>query len=154
MKSQLIALPADTGAPRTFAVVLSTGEEVTEALNAFATEHELSAAQVTALGAFSSVELGYFDWQRKEYARIPIDEQVEVLSLVGDIALKDGAPFLHPHVTVGKRDGSAWGGHLLRGVVRPTLEVIVTESPSVLARRYDPQTGLALIVPEERRDEC
>jgi predicted DNA-binding protein with PD1-like motif len=151
MKSQLIALPADTGARRTFAVVLSTGEEVTEALNAFAAEHHLSAAQVTALGAFSSVELGYFDWQRKEYARIPIDEQVEVLSLVGDIALKDGEPHLHPHVTVGKRDGSAWGGHLLWAVVRPTLEVIVTESPSVLARRHDPQTGLALIAPEEGR---
>jgi predicted DNA-binding protein with PD1-like motif len=151
MKSQLITRPADMQNQRTYAVVLSSGEEVTDALQAFAVEKGLNAAQVTALGAFSSVELGYFDWQAKDYRKIPIDEQVEVLSLVGDIALKDGVPHLHPHVTIGKRDGSAWGGHLLRGTVRPTLEVIVTESPSVLARRYDPETGLALIAPIEGR---
>jgi predicted DNA-binding protein with PD1-like motif len=89
--------------------------------------------------------LGYFDWQRKDYRRIAIEEQVEVLNLTGNVALADGKPKLHPHIVVGKADGSAHGGHLLEGHVRPTLEVVVTESPAHLQRRSDPETGLPLL---------
>ena len=90
--------------------------------------------------------LGYFDWQKKEYERIPIREQVEVLSLLGDVALgPDGKPKLHAHIVLGKRDGSAHGGHLLEGRVRPTLEVLLIQSPAALQKVHDPETGLALI---------
>ena len=68
-----------------------------------------------------------------------------MVSLMGDIALGEGKATLHPHVVVAKSDGSAHGGHLLEALVRPTLEVIVTESPAHLRRKPDPQTGLALI---------
>jgi predicted DNA-binding protein with PD1-like motif len=141
MRSKLIG----EGAQRTFAVVLETGDEAMACLSAFAREHRLSASHLTALGAFRDCVLGYFDWQKKDYRRIPIAEQVEVLALVGDLALDEGEPKLHAHVVVGKSDGSAHGGHLLEGRVRPTLEVIVTESPAHLRRRFDPETGLALI---------
>jgi uncharacterized protein len=144
MQSKLIA-PLSADGRRTFAIVLETGEEFTECFLRFAKQQQLTASQFTAIGAFSRAVLGYFEWDRKEYRRIPIDEQVEVVSLLGDIALKDGVPSLHPHVTVSKRDGSAWGGHLLEGIVRPTLEIIVNESPATLARKFDAQTGLALI---------
>jgi uncharacterized protein len=133
------------GAQRTFAVVMDTGDEAVACLTAFAREHRLSASQFTALGALSSCVLGYFDWQAKDYARIRIDEQVEVLNLTGNIALDGGEPKLHPHIVVGKADGTAHGGHLLEAHVRPTLEVVVTESPAHLQRRSDPETGLALI---------
>jgi hypothetical protein len=91
------------------------------------------------------VVLGYFDWTSKEYQRIPIQEQVEVLALVGDIGVADGEPRLHAHVVVGKRDGTAHGGHLLEAHVRPTLEVVIVESPAHLERRFDAKTGLSLI---------
>jgi predicted DNA-binding protein with PD1-like motif len=141
MKGKLIS----EGAQRTFAVILDTGDEAMACLTAFAKEHRLSASQFTALGAFRDCVLGYFDWQTKDYRRIPINEQVEVLALIGDIALGDGAPQLQAHVVLGKADGSAHGGHLLEAHVRPTLEVIITESPVHLQRRSDPETGLALI---------
>jgi predicted DNA-binding protein with PD1-like motif len=130
---------------RTYALVFDSGAEVLENLLAFAKAQELSAAEFTGLGALSDVVLGYFDWQKKDYRRIPIEEQVEVLVLTGNVALEDGEPKLHPHIVVGRSDGSAHGGHLLGGHVRPTLEVIVTESPSHLQRRSDPETGLALL---------
>ena len=130
---------------RTFAVVFDKGDEVLDNLLAFANEHRLSAAEFTGLGALSDAVLGYFDWQKKDYKRIRIDEQVEVLNLTGNIALADGKPKLHPHIVLGKADGSAHGGHLLEAHVRPTLEVIVTESPTHLERRSDPETGLALL---------
>lgn len=130
---------------RTFALVFDIGDEATAALAAFAREHRLASSHFTGIGAFSDVELGYFDWERRAYQKLPLTEQVEVLSLVGDVTLADGEPKVHAHVVVGKRDGTAHGGHLLAAHVRPTLEVVLTESPVHLRRRYDPRSGLALI---------
>src|SRR5437868_2713555 len=140
MKSKLI-----NENPRTFAVIFETGDEVTEELKEFAKEQKLSASQFTAIGAFNEVLLGFFNFETKDYQRIPIAEQVEVLSLLGDIALEGNEPKIHAHVVLGKSDGTAHGGHLLRAHVRPTLEVILTESPRHLHRKMDSATGLALI---------
>jgi predicted DNA-binding protein with PD1-like motif len=131
---------------RTFAVVFDIGDEVTEGLLAFATEQGLRGAHFTAIGALRDVTLGYWEWDTKQYRKIPLREQVEVLSLVGNIALApDGGPKIHAHVVVGTSDGAAHGGHLLEGHVRPTLEVVIVESPRRLQRTVDPETGLALI---------
>jgi predicted DNA-binding protein with PD1-like motif len=134
-------------AGRAFVVVFDTGEEAMGGLGSFAAEAGLTAARFTAIGAFSSAVVGYFAWDRKEYERITVDEQVEVLALTGDVALSDGHPALHAHVVLGRRDGTTRGGHLLEGVVRPTLEVMVEDAPAALRKRHDPETGLALIDP-------
>jgi predicted DNA-binding protein with PD1-like motif len=139
-------------APRnTYAVVFDKGDEFIEGLTTLAKQNNFSASHFTAIGAFREVLLGYFDRDKKEYLKIPIREQVEVLSLVGDIALKDDSPKIHAHVVVGKSDGTAHGGHILAATVWPTLELILTESPSHLRRRSDEETGLALIDLEGKR---
>jgi uncharacterized protein len=130
---------------KTFILVFDTGDEVVSEITSFARENDLDAASITAIGAFSGATLGYVDIVRKEYEKIPIEEQVEVLSLIGDIALNEGEPELHAHVTLGRRDGTTRGGHLLEAHVRPTLEVVLTESPDHLKKRTDAVTGLALI---------
>jgi len=130
---------------RTYVVILETGDEVMACLQEVAEEESLAAAQITAIGAFSRAVITYFDWERKEYERIPVEEQVEVASMVGDIARKDGKPALHVHLVLGRRDGSALAGHLAEGHVRPTLEVVITESPAHLQRVKDSESGLALI---------
>jgi predicted DNA-binding protein with PD1-like motif len=142
MKSKLI----HDGSEKTYALVFDKGDEVAAGLLRFAREERLAASRFTAIGAFERATLGFFERERKSYARIEVDEQVEVLSLIGDITLKeDGEPQVHAHVVIGRRDGTAHGGHLLRAVVWPTLEVIVTESPRHLRRRFDEETGLALL---------
>ncbi len=141
MKSRLL----NANGHKTFVLILEKGDEVVRALTEFARERDLSAAHLTAIGAFSEVTLGYFDRDRKDYVRIPVREQVEVLSLVGDVAVANGEPQVHAHVVVGKRDGSAHGGHLLEARVWPTLEVMLVQSPAHLRRVKDPETGLALI---------
>ena len=133
------------GGGRRWILVFETGDEAMALLTAFAREHDLSAASFTGIGAFSSVELGYFDWEAKEYRPIRVDEQVEVLALTGDVALDEDKSAVHAHVVVGRSDGSAAGGHLLSGHVRPTLELVLTESPTELRKSYDRETGLALI---------
>jgi uncharacterized protein len=130
---------------RTYAVILDTGDEVVDCLSRFAYEQLLHASQLSAIGAFSRVVLGYFDVGNKDYQRIEIDEQVELVALLGDFALVDGEPTLHAHVVVGKSDGSAHGGHLLQALVRPTLEVVLNELPAYLHRQRDVKTGLPLI---------
>lgn len=130
---------------RTYALIFDTGEEPLSGITRFAEEHNLSASRITAIGALSEVVLGFFDWEKKDYERIEINEQVEVLALVGDIAQDQGKPKVHAHLVVGLRDGRARGGHLLEATVRPTLEVILTESPGYLKREHDPESGLALI---------
>src|SRR5688500_15632851 len=116
-----------------------------ENLTRFARERQLTARPFSAIGAFEAVTLGFLEPETMEYAPIRIDEQVEALSIVGDISLESGEPRVHAHVVVGKRDGSAHGGHLLEAHVWPTLEVVLTESPAHLRRSVDPETGLPLI---------
>jgi uncharacterized protein len=130
---------------KTFAVVFDTGDEVISGLLAFAKETGLAGSHFTAIGALSEVTLGFFDWDKKDYQKLQISHQVEVLSLIGDIALNEGEPKVHAHVVVSKSDGTAHGGHLIEARVRPTLEVMVVESPEHLVRRTDDETGLALI---------
>ncbi len=132
---------------RTFALVFDKGDEVISGLTNFAKGNGLDAASLTAIGAFSDATLGYFDLEKKEYEEIPVEEQVEVLSLVGDLALNRGEPQLHAHVVLGRRDGTTKGGHLLEGHVCPTLEVVLVESPEHLRKETDEETGLALIRP-------
>jgi predicted DNA-binding protein with PD1-like motif len=93
--------------------------------------------------------VAYFDWTTKEYQHIRIDEQVEVLSLIGDVSLEGEKPKVHAHVVLGKSDATAHGGHLIEGVVRPTLEIVLTETPRHLRRRFDQSSGLHLIDPEQ-----
>lgn len=142
MKSKLLH---EEDGLRTFAVVFDKDDEVSKSLLEFAKANRFADAHLTAIGAFSEVTLGYFDRQRKDYKKIGITEQVEVLSFSGNIVLQDGKPRLHAHVVVGKRDGSAHGGHFLGGRVWPTLEMLLTELPVHLRRTHDEETGLALI---------
>jgi hypothetical protein len=134
---------------RTIALVFETGEDPMQGLLAFAKREGLTSGHFTAIGAFEEATLGYFDWPRKDYLQLPIREQVEVLSLVGDVAIEGSTPKVHAHVVVGKRDGTAHGGHLLEARVRPTLEVILVQPPGHLRRRFDPRSKLALIEVEE-----
>lgn len=127
-------------------LVFQTGDEVISALTDFAAANHITGAHFTAIGAFSDAGIGYFDLQKRDYLRNQVSEQVEVVSLIGDIALDDGnKPKIHAHVVVGKRDGAAMGGHLLEAHVRPTLELVLQETGERLQRKFDPESGLALI---------
>ena len=134
--------------PRTYVLIFETGDELAEGLHQFAKEQTLSAASFKAVGALSSVRLGWFNWESRKYeTAVTLDEQVELLSLIGDVALKDGEPVVHAHAVIGRKDGAAYGGHLLEADVRPTCEVFLTESPANLQKLIDPASGLALIQP-------
>ncbi len=143
MKSKVVSGSADS---RTTIVVLDTGEEAFSTLTRFANESGISGASLTAIGAFENAVVGWFDFATKSYKKIKVDEQCEVLSAIGDIAIgDDGKASLHVHVVLGLADGTTRGGHLLEGKVRPTLEVVLEEASAGLRRRKRPELGIALI---------
>lgn len=141
-------LLSEQNGSRTFVLVFGLGERVMEPLLRFLRQESVHAARLTGIGALESVTLGYFDWDAKEFVRNEVRGQVELLSLAGDVALKEGEPNVHAHVVLGRRDASTLGGHLLDATVRPTLELIIEDAPAELRKTVDASSGLALINPE------
>jgi predicted DNA-binding protein with PD1-like motif len=144
-------LPAATllssGDAPAYLLVFHTGQEVMKGLLAFAKKHELVAGHVTGIGALSSAVIGYFDPKQNAYLRNQQNEQAELVSLLGNLALNNDEPFFHIHVGLGLRDGSARGGHLFEATVRPTVELVLTTSPRPVWRENDHDTGLPLLDP-------
>src|ERR1700691_3410653 len=100
--------------PKVFVLILETGDEIASALQRFSKRQGLAGSSFKAIGALSYAKLGWFNWETKVYVpACVLDEQVELLSLIGDIALRDGEPQVHAHVVVGRWDGTARGGHLV-----------------------------------------
>jgi len=144
MKVQLLSV---NGGQRTYAVIFSKGDEAFSGLSDFARQYNITAARFTAIGALSSAKLAWFSPTRKMYKQNSIDTQVEVVSMIGDIALYNGKPVVHTHMVVGFPDGSTRGGHVIEAWVNPTLEVMVTVEPNAMHKRLDPETGLTLMDP-------
>jgi uncharacterized protein len=141
MKSKVV----DDADVVTYVVVCDPGDEAVSTLTQFARSQDLEAAQITALGAFEHATVGWFDRAAKDYRRIEINEQCELLSLIGDVAVGQDGPVLHVHAVLGLSDGTTRGGHLLEGRVFPTLEAVITETPARLRKVMRPDIGIALI---------
>ena len=135
---------------RTFLLVFDRGDEVIATLRAFAERNGIRGASFTAIGAVERAVIAWWSWTIKEYERREVEEQLEILSLTGNIAVENGRVKVHAHVALGRRDGIAAGGHLLEATVRPTLEMRVVEYAQPLTRAKDAKTGLSLIARDER----
>jgi uncharacterized protein len=144
---QVKRIAAATPGTTEYAVIFRPGDEPYAGLTQFAAEEHVQSGHFTAIGGFSDARLAWFDLEKKMFRVIPIDSQVEVVSLVGDIALLDGKPQVHMHCVVAYPDGTTRGGHILGAHVRPLLEVFVTADPVKLEKKRDPERGLTLIEP-------
>jgi predicted DNA-binding protein with PD1-like motif len=133
---------------RAFFLALDPGDEAVEALRRFAVENAIRAGWFDAIGAFSEATVAFWNKDTKEYERIPVAEQVEVLSLSGDVGIDGGEVRIHAHAVLGRRDGSTMGGHLMSGRVYPTLEVHLVTASGALPRRKHRETGLSLVAIE------
>jgi predicted DNA-binding protein with PD1-like motif len=126
-------------------LVFDRGDDLHAELQRFGKDEEVSTGRLAGVGGFSKATLGYFDRDAKTYRPIPIDEQVEVLSLMGTLSVMDGEPHAHMHASVGYPDGSVKGGHVRAASVWPTLELFVSEYSGELHRALVPEVGIGLI---------
>ena len=144
LQARLVA--ENPGGGKTYAVIFAKGDEVLSGLTEFAERQKLTAGYFTAIGALQSALFGWFDPARKAYRDIPVNQQVEMISLIGDLGLVNGEPQIHAHGAVGLSDGQVRGGHLLKAIAWPTLEVFFTACPSTLIKKHDDETDLSLFV--------
>jgi predicted DNA-binding protein with PD1-like motif len=144
MKVKLLSM---AGEAKTYAVIFSKGDEVVSGLTEFAKEYNVKSAHYQAIGEALHIEVGCFDYQRKEFLVIPIDS-AEVTSFIGNIAWYNKKPVIHTHITASLKDSSVKGGHLLKLIVGPTLEVIVTIEPTPLYKKLNEEFQAGLIDPD------
>jgi uncharacterized protein len=142
-----VRLLSENAGVKNYAIVLAKGDEVMSGLSDFARQNKIASASFTAIGAFSQVTVAWFDDSRKAFKLIPIKQQVELVSMIGDIALSGEQPVVHTHVSVASPDGTLRGGHLIDAFVFPTLELFMTVYPTPLRKQLDEATGLKLIAP-------
>ena len=142
-----VRLLSENAGIKQYAIILAKGDEVMSGLTDFARQNKVTSGSFTAIGAFSHATLAWFDDGRKEFKLIPIEQQVELISMVGDIALANEQPAVHTHVAVASSDGTVRGGHVINAFVFPTLELFMTVYPTPLHKESDEATGLKLIDP-------
>jgi predicted DNA-binding protein with PD1-like motif len=142
-----VRLLSENGGAKNYAIILAKGDEVMSGLTDFARQNKVTSASFTAIGAFSHATVAWFDDGRKEFKLIPIEQQVELVSMIGDIALVNDQPSVHTHVAVASSDGTVRGGHVINAFVFPTLELFMTVYPTPLHKESDKATGLKLIDP-------
>ena len=142
-----VQLLSENHGRKEYAVIFSKGDEAFSGLSGFAEKYHVTSAHFTAIGALRGATLAWFSPERKMYKKIPVEGQLEVASMIGDIALFNGKPVVHTHMVVGLPDGTARAGHVLEAHVWPTLEVMVTVESKAMRKSLDPETGLPLIDP-------
>jgi len=145
VKAKLIS---ENGATKTYMIIFAPGDEIMSGLTDFAVKYKVQSAHFTAIGDITSAKIGWFDRSKKMFKVNPINEQCEITSMIGDIALYNGIPVVHAHINVAAQDGTVRGGHLLEGFIAPLLEVTMTVEPVPLYKKFDPDMGLYKIDPE------
>ena len=150
LQTRLIA--ENPSGERTYAVIFAKGDEIMSGLTEFAVREKLVAGYFTAFGALESARFGWFDRAQNAYRNIPIDQQVEMISLIGDVGVVNGVPQIHAHGAVGFPDGQVHGGHLLEAVVWPTVELFFTAYRTPLIKTHDAETNLSLFDLKVRKD--
>ena len=132
-------------AGRAFVGRLAAGSDLVEEIERFCLEREVTAAQVTVVGAVRRASYAYYEQHDRRYRELETDSHHEIAGFVGNISLRDDKPFLHAHATLGDAAGATVGGHLLRGTEVFAAEVMIRELGEVsLVRLPDEETGLAL----------
>lgn len=144
-----VKLVEDTPGEKVYAVIFHAGDEALSGLTDFANRYHIADAHFTGIGAVSGATLGWLDLAHKQYHAIPVTEQCEVASMIGDIALYNGKPVVHAHVVLARHDGTTVGGHVWELHVNPTIEVFVTANTVPLKKKPDDASGMKFIDPTQ-----
>jgi len=131
--------------PDAYAIIFDVGDDVVAVINAFVRERNFSASSFKAIGALSAAQLGWYNPDTRTYeTAVDLNEQIELVSLTGDVGKLDGDPVVHMHAVIGRRDGSTRGGHLLKAIVHPTVELFLVEYPVGLVKVHNAEFNLNL----------
>ena len=130
---------------RTFVAQLPYGSDLYDSLTQFIQHENIKLGRISGIGAVTHSVVAYYDQSAKKYITLEFNGGMEILSLQGNISLRDGKPFVHAHITLADADGKVFGGHLFPGTKVFACEVSIDEfEGEELVRGFDESTGLWL----------
>ena len=132
-------------ANNSYIIRLEKGESIIEKLELLCQEENISTAFLSGLGALLSATLAFYNLEKKEYELKKLSETHEIVSLVGNITLVDGKPFVHSHCVLSNSKFECFGGHLKEGAVGATCEIHLTKLDTEIERKLDEEIGLKLL---------
>ena len=142
-----VKLIGEHAGTRQYQLVFEPRAEIMSTLTDFILRNHFKSVHFTALGACSDAIIGYYDPAARDYRRTPYQQQMEIVSLIGDAAPTNGSAGLHAHIGLGFADGTMHGGHLFEAHASPTLEMYLTASPTAVERKHDAALNLDLLAP-------
>ncbi|MBR0311422.1 MAG: DNA-binding protein [Oscillospiraceae bacterium] len=128
----------------TYVIRMERGEEIVEQVRRFAEREGVKLASVQALGAVDDFTVGVYNVAEKQYHARSFQGAYEIVSLVGTINTMNGEVYTHLHMSAGDEEGRVFGGHLSRGVISATVEMVVTLIPGTVDRQLDESIGINL----------
>ena len=126
-----------------YLINIDKDEKVVETLTRFCKENGIKNAKLSGIGAVKKTEIGAYDLLKKKYIKREYSEILELLSLEGNVALKDGEPFIHAHVVLSDHNMQTLGGHLFETTVGVAGEFFLTQFDGNAYRELKPDIGLA-----------
>lgn len=127
-------------------VVLDKDQKILQTLTTIVEKENIKGGHLSAIGALKNAELGFYELHKQDYIRKQFNVgDFELISMNGNISLKDGAPYVHAHAALGKEDFSVFGGHLFEAEVAVTAEIYITPFGAMPERQLNTEIGLATL---------
>jgi uncharacterized protein len=126
------------------------GEEINESIKKFCEKLDVKNAEISAIGSVDSPTLAHYRVDTKKYKEKTFEGIFEITSLIGMVALFDGKPLVHVHVTISDDKMRAFGGHLVKGLTSATVEILLTAFDSKNTKSFDKKIGLKLLDLEKK----
>jgi len=124
---------------------LPHGSDLMAELTAVAVQSDVKAGMVQVIGALQRATVGFYDQWGKRYRELIFGHPLEIVAGMGNVSLRDGAPFVHLHLSLADEKGSVIGGHAMTGCTVFAAEYLILPLPGIeLRRAYDDTTGLHL----------
>lgn len=122
------------------------GEEIMEGMKEFCRKEGIDAATFQAIGAVGEVELAFYDLEAKKYVTTLLTEDMELVSLTGNVSYMGNDMIVHNHGVFSVKDMSTKGGHVMRAVISGACEIVLHKIEGSIERSYDDETGLNLMI--------
>tara|TARA_B110000014_G_C20008474_1_gene522814 strand:- start:490 stop:924 length:435 start_codon:yes stop_codon:yes gene_type:complete len=126
-------------------IYVEKNEKVMDTITRFCMDKDIRNAKLSGIGAVKETEIGAYDTVAKEYIRKDFPDVLELISLEGNVTLKEGSPFVHAHVVLSDHQMSTLGGHLFETTVAAVGEFFLREFDGDAHREVNLDVGLPCI---------
>lgn len=128
-----------------YLIKLEKNEKLVQTLIKFCEEHRINSGWISGIGSLAEIELAYYRLDRKEYSHEKIEEPLEIVSLMGNIAFFENKHAVHAHIVASDAEMKTYAGHLQEAVISATCEIFLIDFDAKIERKHSPEIGLNLL---------